>query len=97
MKDTNKMKKEFQKVIGAIRKGQEQKSDYPKPMMTGQQMEKNTATVNCGGEWSIPEKTRAKAEMVMADERFKAFLEKWEATARFEIIGEGNTQIRINY
>lgn len=45
---TDQIKKMFQKTISAIRK--EMDDDYPKAMMTGQQMAKNTATVNCGGE-----------------------------------------------
>lgn len=90
-----KIKKEFQKVIGTIRK--ETTYRYPKPMMTGQQMEKRTATVNCGGEWGSPESTMQVAKMVMEDKRFKEFLEKCNATAKIEINSFGTYQIRINY
>jgi hypothetical protein len=42
------MKKDFQKAIKSIRDGQTVRSEYPKAMMTAQQMRKCTATVNCG-------------------------------------------------
>ena len=44
-----KNKRDFQKVISAIRK-EMGGGEYPKAMCTGQQMKKRTATVNCGGE-----------------------------------------------
>lgn len=100
------MKKDFQKVIKAIRDednakhGREgrDKIEYPKPMMTAAQMEKSTATVNLGGEWSNYERTSGRAEMVMNDERFKSFLQKWNATATKELMTRFNTfQIRIDY
>ena len=94
--DVNKIKKEFQKVIGIIRKDKFAYS-YPKPMMTGAQMEKRQATVNCGGEWGTPESTLETANTVMADERFTAFLAKVEATAKIETNNFGTYQIRINY
>ena len=94
--DIMKMKKDFSKVIGTIRK-EKSTNSFPKPMMTGQQMEKRTATVNCGGEWGNPEDTLARANMVMEDERFSGFLEKYEATARIETNNFGTYQIRINY
>lgn len=40
------MKKDFQKVVKMFRYDHSC-GDYPKAMMTGQQMRKNTATVNC--------------------------------------------------
>lgn len=92
-----KMKKDFQKTIKAIRGD---RSEYPKPMMTEQQMEKNTASVNCGGEWfsKNPGFTERNADLVMNDERFTAFLSRWNATATKEINQRfGVTQIRINY
>ena len=96
-------KKDFQKVIGAIRKERQVAEDnkrieYPKAMMTGQQEAKNTATVNCGGEWG-PNKAMAPtiANMVLEDERFKAFLNKYEAKAHTETNSFGAFQIRINF
>lgn len=93
-----KMKKDFQKVIKAIRETNGERTN-PKPMMTEAQMEKGTATVNCGGEWCkhSPEVARKRADLVMKDERFTAFLTKWNATAHTELDNYGVTQIRINY
>jgi hypothetical protein len=90
------MKKEFQKVIATIRK-EKRAGSFPKPMMTTSQMEKRTATVNCGGEWGSQESTMEIAKMVMEDERFKSFLVKSEATAKIETNNFGTYQIRINY
>ena len=96
-------KKDFQKVIGAIRKERQvaendKRIEYPKAMMTGQQEAKNTATVNCGGEWG-PNKAIAPevAKMVLEDERFTAFLNKYEATAHTETNSFGAIQVRINF
>lgn len=96
------MKKEFQKVIATIRKEYGESINrtncsYPKPMMTEAQMEKRTATVNCGGEWKKLEATKEIAEMVLNDERFKSFLEKYSAQATKELNPFGTIQIRINY
>lgn len=88
------MKRDFQKVIKAIR-GSE--NEYPKAMMTSQQEANRTATVNCGGEWRKAEKAKAMAEMVMQDERFIAWLDKWGAEAHIENAAYTNFQIRINY
>ena len=90
-----KMKKEFQKVIKEIRN--EIGGNFPKPMMTGQQMEKNTATVNCGGEWSTKEETIILATIVMNDKRFTDFIEKHSAKANIETNTFGTMQVRINY
>lgn len=91
-----KTKKDFQKVIGSIRKDGES-ATYPKPMMTVVQMEKREATVNCGGEWSTAEKTLSRAKAVMDDERFTAFLERHNGTARLELNSFKTYQIRINF
>lgn len=95
------MKKEFSKIITAIRneRGEETRRNlsFPKAMMTAAQMEKHTATVNCGGEWGTAESTKAIAEVVMNDERFVAFLEKYKATATVEINNFKTYQIRITY
>ena len=89
------MKKDFQKVINSIRK--DVGNDFPKAMMTGQQVVKRTATVNCGGEWKSPEYTKNLAEMVMRDSRFKDFLSKWGVTSAVEKNPFGGFQIRIFY
>lgn len=101
--DPNAIKKDFQKVIKAIRDAKNKEcgtnSEFPKAMMTRQQIAKGTATVNCGGEWCkhSPEVARERADLVMKDERFTAFLTKWNATAHIELDNFGVTQIRINY
>lgn len=89
------IKRDFQKVIGAIRK--EGGKQFPKAMLTGQQAAKNTATVNCGGEWYSLESTEKIAAAVMSDKRFTDFLEKHNATAQVELNPFGAQQIRINY
>lgn len=94
-------KKAFQKVIKEIREDRnatlERKSDFPKPMMTKKQMEKLEATVNCGGEWGSAESTKAIADMVTADERFKEFLHNFRAEARLELNNFNTYQIRITF
>lgn len=91
-------KKDFQKVISAIRKELGDDS-YPKAMCTSAQMMKNQATVNCGGEWrtkSSPETARK----VMEHPKFKDLLAKYSAKAAFETgsaDGRTWTQIRIQY
>ena len=92
MKD---IKKELQKVIGKIRK--DTGDEYPKAMMTGQQMAKRTATVNCGGEWRNKETCARYADMVETDPRFLAFLAEFGATAHREPNPFGGVQIRIHY
>ena len=42
------MKKDFQKAVKAFRDGSDYHGEYPKAMMTSQQMRKGTATINCG-------------------------------------------------
>ena len=102
MTDLKKAKKEFAKVIGTIRKERNEEINlpncsFPKPMMTIKQMEQNTATVNCGGEFSSLETTTERSELVMNDERFKEFLKKHNATAKIELNQFGTKQIRINF
>lgn len=92
----DKTKKDFQKAIKAIREDMGREV-FPKPMMTSAQMEKNQATVNCGGEWSTKEKTEEIANAVMNSERFTEFLDKYEAKAVIETNSFGTLQIRIFY
>lgn len=94
MTDLKAIKKNLQKTIKAIRKDGE---EFPKAMMTGQQMEKRTATVNCGGECR-PKESRKRAENVLAADLFKAFLAEAGATARLEHVERFDAwQIRITY
>lgn len=101
-KDLGKLKKDLQKVISAIRKERQQGEnvrlyEFPKAMMTNQQMWKDTATVNCGGQWASKGIDQEIANLVMGDDRFQQFLEKWDANAGFEKESSGAVQIRINY
>lgn len=86
-------KKEFQKVIKEIRLGHQ----YPKAMMTGQQIRNNTATVNCGGEHWPESYTRELAEEVMEDRRFQEFLSRHDAEAKIEQNSLQAWQIRIYF
>lgn len=91
-----KTKKAFQRVIANIRK--ETESEFPKAMMTSQQMNKCTATVNCGGERYSTESSKELAEKVLNDERFLIFLEKNNAAATVEAVSIGNKmayQVRV--
>lgn len=96
-----KTKKEFQKVIGSIRnedrKANNHKRDFPKAMMTNHQMEKETATVNCGGEWYGKEIAEYNANLVLKDQRFLSFLDKYGAKATTETNSFGAYQIRLTF
>ena len=92
-------KKDFQKVISAIRK-ELGSGEYPKAMCTGAQMMKNQATVNCGGE-GRGERSKQLAQQVINHSLFKAFLMATGSRATLEhkpdYTGNGYTQIRIQY
>lgn len=92
---TEMIKKEFAKVIGKIRK--ENDDAFPKAMMTGQQVAKGTATVNCGGEWRSADYSMGLAMKVNADPRFQEFLTKYGAMAVIESNSFGGVQVRIYY
>lgn len=82
-------KKAFQYTISKIRKdwrvyNHTPAAEYPKAMMTNQQIEKMTATVNCGGEWLSGTTEKEIANFVMNDQRFLDFLEKYNAVAEIE-------------
>lgn len=92
------MKKDFQKVIKAIRDGQKVPSEYPKAMMTAQQMRKNTATVNCGR--GLPGRNRRAT--VISNAAFVKWCETYGIkTIDFEEVtdayGGTQTQIRVTY
>ena len=93
-----KIKADFSKTVGNIRK--DTGNAFPKAMMTNAQMAKNTATVNCGGEWRSTEYSAKLAEAVLNDERFKAFLNRHNAEAHIERgrIGDRDfAQVRVYY
>ena len=96
-----KTKKEFQKIIKAIRYELTEdiscRREYPKLMMTKVQMSKNQATVNCGGEWGTRVSTKAVADAVLNDEDFKTFIDGHNATANLEINNFGTYQIRVQF
>ena len=101
VKVTEQMKKEYQRLFKEIREkdfgADSKRVEYPKPMMTEAQMEKGTATVNCGGEWLTVDATKRIADKVMANESFKAFLTKYEAKAELELTPFHSYQIRIRF
>lgn len=101
---TPAIKKEYQKLIkdirendfGVIRGEYRGNCLYPKPMMTETQMSKGQATINCG-DWN-PEGSKARADKMMEIESFKAFLQKYEATAHIEFVDSKDAyQIRIQF
>lgn len=102
----NDIKKDFQKTVKAIRDrmnaGKEYKSEYPKAMMTGQQMKKRTATINCGyGLWYTANERKERAINVMNAPEFDSFLARWNADADIEEKDNGERyttiQVRIKY
>lgn len=106
--ETNKIKKDLQKTIKGIReelnaaKGEAGTrrciaNEIPKAMMTQAQMEKGTATVNCGAGWFSGTETGALADKVKDHEAFKAFLKRSGAKAQIESVAGSSWQIRIYY
>lgn len=94
------IKKDFQKVIRTLKK-EWQSGSYPKPMMTGAQMERDTATVNCS---YMSDRSKELAEKVINDERFIQFLNKHNITAEVETIMHNGmhetypiNQVRLHY
>ena len=51
------------------------RSDFPKAMMTGQQISKGTATINCGS--TRREENKEVAEKFMENEAFKTWCESY--------------------
>lgn len=72
-------------------------TEFPKAMMTLVQMNKNEATINCGGEWMSFTYTDCLADAILKDEGFKAIMEQNNATAHKERNSFGTMQIRIHY
>lgn len=103
------MKKDLQKLVKMFRdelnQTRERKSDYPKAMMTGEQMKRRTATINCGYTWCADDEEvmgnlRQRANFIMEDQRFINFCEGYDAIAHVEevkVSGTTQVQIRINY
>ncbi|MFW0776274.1 MAG: hypothetical protein ACN2B6_00960 [Rickettsiales bacterium] len=101
-------KKKFQKVIKKIRDNRpritgtyrntgesySRKDEYPKAMMTKQQINNRTATVNCGGSWSDKDKDRA--EEVLLDQGFNDLMKEYGCQVTTEL-ADGAQQIRIRW
>ena len=94
-KDLNAMKKELQQIAKEIR--EESRYSFPKAMMTRQQMEKNTATINLG----YLDIATENLELVEKNEKLKDFYKKYNVTAEIEYAknsgGYVQTQIRLYY
>lgn len=89
------MKKEFQKAVKTIRAEiAPEGCAYPKAMMTGQQVNKGTATVNCG-------RSQSTAQLVIKHRAFVEYLKQWNATATIETATDAyncaQTQIRLHF
>jgi len=93
------MKKDFQKAVKAFRDGSKYHGEYPKAMMTAQQMRKGTATINCGR----ADFGKELAPQVLASEPFVAWCVAYNIkTVQVEIIKEASYmkpqyQIRVTY
>ena len=93
------MKKDFQKAVKAFRDGTDYHGEYPKAMMTKQQMYKGTATINCGR----AEFGQELAPKVLASEAFVAWCKEYGIkSAEIEIAREASYmkpqyQIRVTY
>ena len=103
-----KTKKDFAKVVKQIReainKNNECKSNYPKAMMTGQQIKNGTATVNCGeyreGSIKMLAIARDKMDTVLTNPDFIDFIEKYNAVAFPQFVKSGGYvkyQVRIKF
>lgn len=97
------IKRAFQKTISEIREDwrierNTPQGEYPKAMMTSQQEERHTATVNCGADHCSF--SRELADRVMKDERFQKFLTDAGAKAVKEDVWRGSChgyQVRISF
>ena len=91
--------KDYKKAVSKVRADLGTKG-YPKAMMTGAQMTKCTATVNCGGEWYGMDYSEELASKVIQHETFKDFLKAYNAEAHIEkasYAGREYAQVRIYY
>lgn len=82
MENTMMFKKQLSKTVTSIRN--EIGGGYPKAMMTAQQIEHRTATINCGGEWRPAERTKEIAESVSRNPGFITLIEKHGVVAELE-------------
>ena len=102
--DSKKMKKDFQKIVKAYRdskpdiqnwRGETCRDEYPKAMLTSQQMAKQTATINFGYEKATHQ---AELKEFRVSEAFQNFLKQYDLTdAGQELNQDNNIQIRIRW
>lgn len=105
MTDYEGIKKDFQKTVKEIREDikkscDQPKLEYPKAMMTGQQIRKGTATINCGGEWRSSAFSRTLSSRVFEHKLLKEFCKRNNAEACVEEIKIGQFpafQIRLRF
>lgn len=97
-------KKIFQSIIGDLRTKRNiqlgVKEQHPKAMMSNYQMAKNSATVNCGGEWRGREYSQQIADYVMGSQAFTEMIKAYNAKADIETViepGKQYVQIRIRW
>lgn len=102
--DTKSMKKDFQKMVKAYRDSkpaiysewskQMVRPEFPKAMLTNQQLCNNTATINFG--YGASKQDEAKVFLNSA--AFIAFCEKYEIKNAFvELNSDNRYQLRVNY
>ena len=102
--DSKKMKKDLQKIVKAYMdskpdiqdwRGNPCRDEYPKAMMTSQQMLKQTATINFGYDKAAHQ---AELKEFRSSEAFQSFLKQYELTdAGQELNQDNNIQIRIRW
>ena len=102
--EIKKMKKELQKIVKAYRdskpdaqdwRGNPCRDEYPKAMMTSQQMAKQTATINFGYDTAAHQEELAE---FTGSEAFKSFMKQNGLIyAGKELNQDNNIQIRIRW
>lgn len=104
MKNTDALKKDLQKTVKKYRDnlpkvtnycGKISSPEYPKAMLTGQQMAKGTATINFG--YNCESNHDKLAEFAASDE-FKSFCEKHDIkVGPKEINSDNRVQLRMYF
>ena len=103
--DTKSMKKDFQKMVKAYRDSkpaiysewskQMVRPEFPKAMLTNQQLCNNTATINFGYGTS---RIHDEAKAFINSAAFTTFCDKYEIKNAFvELNSDNRYQVRINY
>lgn len=103
------MKKDLQKLVKRFRDAQPDmhstkwdgtpytyRSEYPKAMMTSQQMTNNTATINCGH--SRSERSQNNARDLIAYPPFVEWVQKYNVkSVQVELNPDNCYQVRVRY